>query len=115
MNVSAPPPAVVPQLRLPWRVLWFVLLFLLILPSSHLRADSTVTNCTHQALVAALAAGGTVTFTNTCSLTLANTITITNDVVIDSGGHSVTISGNNSFRLFTVQPGFNFTLKGLTL
>src|SRR5262245_21973234 len=77
--------------------------------------DSVVSNCTHQALIAALNTGGTITFSNDCSMTLTNTITLGGSITIDSAGHHVSLNGNNTFRLITVQPGASITLNGLTL
>src|SRR5262249_5143919 len=79
------------------------------------QADSVVTNCTQDALAAALATGGTVTFTQGCSLSLTNTLTIGGNVTIDAAGRSGSLLGNNTFRLITVQPSVTLTLKGLTL
>ncbi|HEY5909399.1 MAG TPA: immunoglobulin domain-containing protein [Verrucomicrobiae bacterium] len=78
------------------------------------RADSTVTNCTEQALRAALAVGGVVTFTNNCSITLSQSITIAaSPTTIDAAGHNVTISGGGKVPIFNVIG--DLTLAGLTL
>src|SRR5712691_9797781 len=79
------------------------------------RADATVTNCTQQDLVTALASGGIVTFDQDCDLTLSTTILITNEVTLDAADHIVSISGDDLIRLFTVEPGASFTLNGMTL
>jgi hypothetical protein len=79
------------------------------------RADSAVTNCTHSAFFAAINTSGTITFTNDCSMALTNTIVIGGNLTIDAAGHHVSINGNNSFRLFTIQPGSTITFNGLTL
>ena len=78
-------------------------------------ADSVVTNCSHQALIAAINTGGTITFPSDCSMTLTNTITLAGNITLDSAGHHVTLNGNNNFRLLTIQPGAGVTLIGLTL
>src|ERR1051326_5754153 len=85
-----------------------------LLSAGSARASGPVTNCTQAALEAALAGGGSVTFTQDCSLTLTNTINITANVSLDAGGKTVTISGNNVIRLFTVASGVRFTNIGLT-
>ncbi len=71
------------------------------------------TNLTGNNLAIAIQAGGTVTFTTNGVLLVSNTITISNDVVLDGTGHSVTISGNVSGPLFAVSNGVNFTLRNL--
>jgi hypothetical protein len=92
-----------------------LLLCLLLLSPPRARADSVVTNCSQSALVAALATGSTITFTQNCSIALSSTITITTNVTLDASGRTVTINGNNAVQLFAVPPGVKFTLKGLTL
>jgi hypothetical protein len=66
-------------------------------------------------LFAGLAGGGNVTFTDDGTIFLSQTAVISQDTVLDGTGHSVTISGSNAVRVFTVSPGINFTLKNLTI
>jgi hypothetical protein len=87
----------------------------LCLGQSVTRAATNVSDRSEDALRSALALGGTVIFTNDCSITLSDTITITNDVVINGFGHTVTISGGGGVRIFTVPPGFTLVLANLTL
>ncbi len=75
----------------------------------------TVTNCTEEALRAATAGGGTVTFTCDGTITLGSTITINTDTVLDGSGHQITISGGNLVRVFEVASNVNFTLINLTI
>src|ERR1017187_10527875 len=63
-------------------------------------AAGTVTSCTECSLRAAMAGGGTVTFTCDGTITLARTITNALDTVLDGSGHQITISGGNSVRVF---------------
>ena len=77
--------------------------------------SGTVTNCTQSALETALAGGGTVLFGCSGTLTLTNTIKISNASLIDANGFAVVISGSNSFRLFQVASNLNFQINGLTL
>jgi hypothetical protein len=72
-----------------------------------------VVDCTEQALLAEIAKGGTVTFTNDCSITVSQQIVIDGITTIDASGHNVTISGANAVRLFNVRG--NLTLIGLNL
>jgi hypothetical protein len=66
--------------------------------------------------LAAVQHGGYFMLSNCTTIVLTNTLTISNNVVLDAGTNSVTISGNNLVRLFTVLPGVtNFTLNGLTV
>jgi|SRR5439155_14327665 len=79
------------------------------------RASGVVTNCTQADLVAALNGGGLVAFSCDGTISLTNSTTVTNDVILDGSNHAVTISGNNATRLFNVNPGIRFTLINLTL
>src|ERR1035441_5036896 len=78
------------------------------------RAGGTVTNCTESSLRAAMAGGGTVTFACDGTITLANTLTNTLDVVLDGSGHRVTI-GNGYNRIFLVNSNVHFTVINLTI
>src|ERR1035437_9183696 len=82
---------------------------------SHALAGGTVTSCDEASLRAALAGGGTVTFACNGTITLANTLVITNNTVLDASGHSMTLSGGNAVRLFYVEPGVTFCATNLTL
>ncbi len=77
--------------------------------------SGTVTNLTQQNLEAALAGGGTVLFAVSGTLPLTNTITISQNTVMDANGYNVTISGGNVVRLFIVTTNVNFQVNGLTL
>jgi hypothetical protein len=83
----------------------------LVLPAE----GAVVSECTQFALQRALTNGGTVTFTQACSITLTNTLEITRDVVLDAGGNSVSISGNNAVRILTVASNLSVVIKNLTL
>ena len=65
--------------------------------------------------LAAVAQGGYFPLTNCSTIVLSNTLTISNDLVLDGGSSGVTLAGNNLLRLFTVLPGANLTLYGLNL
>ena len=78
------------------------------------RAGGTVTSCTESSLRAAMAGGGTVTFACDGTITLANTLTNTLDVVLDGSGHRVTI-GNGYNRIFLVNSNVHFTVINLTI
>jgi hypothetical protein len=97
------------------RVLFAVFVAAGLINSTVARAATNVTDCTEDAFRSALALGGSVIFTNDCSITLSDTITITNNVVINGYGHTVTISGGDGVRIFTVQPGFTLVLANLIL
>jgi hypothetical protein len=66
-------------------------------------------------LIAALQGGGTVTFAISGTIVLTQTITITNDVILDGTGNSITISGGGAVQLFKLPAGLNLTLRNLTL
>lgn len=87
---------------------------LLLLPVAT-RGDGVVTTCTEANLRAAMSGGGLVTFACDGTITLAGTITITNDTTIDAVGHQISISGNNAVRIFSVETNVYFTVNNLTL
>src|SRR5262245_53913885 len=81
-------------------------------------ADDTVTICDQESLVAAIATGGTVLFGCDGTILLTNTITITDNIVIDGAEHQITIAsagGTNGVRLFTVEAFGSLTLVNLRL
>jgi len=76
-------------------------------------AGGFVQGCSELAFRAALAGGGTVTFSNDCSITLSQQITIEQATTIDAKNHNVVISGGSAVRLFNAAA--NLTLRGLSL
>ncbi len=81
-------------------------------PPALLKVDAlVVTNPTEANLRAALAEAGKVVIACEGAITLADTITVTNDTVLDATGHHVTISGNQAVRVFYVGTNVSFTLK----
>lgn len=92
-----------------------LILLALVLPASRAHAGGVVTVCDEAHLLTALAGGGTVTFTCSGTITLTATVTISANTTIDGIGQSVTISGNNAVRVFTVNSGATLDLKRLTV
>ena len=92
--------------------------------TSHI-ASLTLTNATgptnvvnspdEASLRAAISIGGWVSLTFNGTLTLTNTINITNNVILDGTGVSAIISGGNAVRLFYVAPGVTFSATNLIL
>src|SRR5437773_2576124 len=78
-------------------------------------AGGTVTDCSETSLDAALSGGGTVTFACDGTITITTTKSISAATILDASGHYVTISGNNSVRLFNVNLAVNFSVYNLTL
>ena len=77
-----------------------------------------IDDCSDTSLRAAAGNGGSYFFdcgTNPTTIALTNTIVVTADVTFDGAGQSIVISGGNAVRLFTINPGVNFTLKNLVL
>src|SRR5260221_3500006 len=72
-----------------------------------------VSACDEASLRAALSGGGTVTFACDGTITLSNTVSITLDTILDGTGHAITISGNDTVRVFEVQPAVGLTLINL--
>ena len=77
--------------------------------------NSVVTNLATDDVRGAIERGGTVTFACDGVLVLSNTIPIANDVCLDASGHAVTLSGNNTTRIFSVSSGTLLTLTNVTL
>jgi hypothetical protein len=77
---------------------------------------TTVVNSADEAsLRAAIQTGGWVGFNVSGTITITNTICITNNVFLDGSGVAMTISGGNAVRLFYVGPGVVFGVTNLTL
>jgi len=83
-------------------------------------ATDPVTNCNASGggsladVLAAAGAGDTITFAQDCTVTLTGTLTLTRNVTLDGGGHSVTIQGNDTFTLLHINSGVSVNLIGLT-
>ncbi|MBI3849481.1 MAG: hypothetical protein HY298_04205 [Verrucomicrobia bacterium] len=100
-------------IRRPFRP--FALAGLGLLMALNAPAAGTVTVCNEASLDAALTNGGTVAFACDGTITITSTKVISLDTVLDATGHTVAISGNNSVRLFTVNPAVNLSVYNLTL
>ena len=74
-----------------------------------------VSVCDEAHLRAALASGGTVTFACSSTITLTAEVLIVAYTTIDGNGQTVTISGNNAVRVFTVYSGETLNLNKLTI
>jgi predicted outer membrane repeat protein len=92
-----------------------LVLLVLVLPAAPAHAGGVVAICDEAHLRAALTGGGTVTFSCSGYITLANTITVSANTTIDGSGQSVTISGSDSVRVFTVNSEITLSLVGLTI
>ena len=62
-----------------------------------------------------ICAGGTITFNDDYTITLASGLTISWSLTIDGVGHAITVSGNNAVRVFYVNAGITFNLSNLTV
>ena len=65
--------------------------------------------------IADVCAGGTITFDDDYTITLASELVIAKDVTIDGVGHDVIVSGNNAVRVFYVNEGVTFNLQNLVV
>ena len=99
----------------PKHLVAILVLLMLALPASPAHAGGVVSVCDEAHLLAALAGGGTVTFTCSGTITLTAPITIAADTTIDGSGQDVTISGNHAVRVFTVNSGVTLNLDELTV
>jgi len=79
-------------------------------------ADTVLTSASVSDLRIAMLNGGTITLAFDGTLTLTNTLVVfVNNTVIDATGHSVTIDGNSSVRIFDVPTNIAFKVINLTL
>ena len=92
-----------------------LVLLALAVPATPAHAGGVVSVCDEAHLRAALAGGGTVTFTCSGTITLTAEITIAADTTIDGTGQAVTISGNNAVRVLAVNSGVRLNVDGLTV
>ena len=99
----------------PKHLVAILVLLALAVPASPAHAGGVVSVCDEAHLLAALAGGGTVTFSCSGTITLTAKITIAADTTIDGSGQAVTISGNNAVRVFTVNSGVTLNLNELTV
>jgi hypothetical protein len=88
---------------------------LMIVLALAVRAGGVVTIPTEANLRAAIAGGGLVTFTCDGTITLTSTITNEVNTALDASGHQITISGNDSVRVFFVNSNVSFTALNLTI
>ncbi len=78
-------------------------------------ADTTVLNCNEAALRAAVQAGGSITCGCDGRITLSQPLLITTDTILDAANHNITLSGNQSVRIFQVNPGIRLNLINVTI
>ena len=95
----------------PKHLVTILVLLVLALPAAPAHAGGIVSICDEGHLQAALAGGGTVTFACSGTITLSAEIVIAADTTIDGSGQAVTISGNNTVRVFSVSEGVTLNLK----
>ncbi len=92
----------------------FLLLAAFLVPIRLMQA-AVIPACTQAALETALTNGGTITFTQACTITLSGTLAVARDTIIDAAGKAVTLNGNGTVRIFAVAPGVKLELRGVTL
>jgi len=71
--------------------------------------------CTEEALRTAMQYGGTVRVECDGVITVANEIAVNNSVTLDGTGHTATISGGNTTRVFNVGAGAVFGVNNVTI
>jgi hypothetical protein len=76
---------------------------------------ATLSNCDEASLRQGISNGGTITFECDGTITLSATLVVERDTVLDGDGRQVMISGNDAVRVFEVNPGVRFSLRGLTI
>ncbi len=65
--------------------------------------------------MADLCAGGTITFDNDYTILLASALTIDKNMTISGAGHSITLDGQGTVRVFAVNTGVTAALNALTI
>lgn len=99
----------------------FFISFLLTSNTSHAYSTITVTNDNDSgagSLRQAIADAGssdTITFSSDYTIILSNQLEINKNLTIDGGTHAITISGNDTVRVFHVLADTNVTLNYLTI
>ncbi|MEI9864120.1 MAG: choice-of-anchor Q domain-containing protein [Limisphaerales bacterium] len=78
-------------------------------------STNVVSSPDEASLRAAIQVGGWVSLAFNGTLTLTNTIVITNNVILDASGVSAIISGGNAVRLLYIAPGANLSATNLIL
>ena len=63
----------------------------------------------------AIGAGGAITFDDDYTIELDSHLTISADLSIDGVGHKVTISGDNTCRVFEINSGVTASISNLTI
>jgi len=103
-------------------IITLLLTTLLFTPTTNAHAATiTVTNANDSGLgslraaITAAAAGDTITFDGNYTITLGTQLTISKNLTIDGAGHTVTVSGGNTVRVFAVNVGRTLNLNNLTV
>jgi hypothetical protein len=79
------------------------------------RQNAIVSALVETDLDTALCDGSNVTFSVSGTIVITSPLVIASDTTLDGTGQNVTISGNNSVGIFTVNPGVRLTLINLTI
>jgi predicted outer membrane repeat protein len=98
-----------------FKLVWIFALLVGLACAPRANAAGVVSTCNEAGLTAALAGGGTVTFTCSGMITLTATITISSNTTVDGSGQSVTISGGGAVGVFSVLMGVTVNLNNLTI
>jgi hypothetical protein len=92
-----------------------VVLFLAFFSRESLGATVVITNGTDAELRAAVASCASVKLSFDGSIAITNEIVVACDVTIEASGHSATLSGGNSNRVFKVLPAVTLVLSNITI
>jgi hypothetical protein len=84
-------------------------------PWSAMGAFTVETLCNEAGLRAAVNTGGTYSFSCDGTITLSSPLVVSNNLVLDGAGHTVTISGSTNVRVFQVATGATLTVNHLII
>src|SRR5690349_19920084 len=79
------------------------------------RAAGVVSTCDQTHLTNALSGGGLVMFACSGDIKLTSTITISANTTIDATGYSVTLDGQHTVQVLSVNAGVTLSLNNLTI
>lgn len=72
-------------------------------------------DCSLRDAIAAANPGDTINFAGDYTITLGSTLVVSTSLTIDGGGRAVTVSGNDTVRVFNIYTDTLVTIDSLTI